>query len=344
MRKSAVIIIAIFFVCAFIKMDESNAQNKAVVKPKIFKLEELPAAQINSLDRDRTLFFLTIGTLEQHGSHLPIGTDSFVAEFYVNELAKRISKSYPDRTIVLMPSLNYSNGGANEIGDVLVHPGTYGIRQKTLRAAVADIGGQIAQNGFKYIFVLHAHGSPNHNLAINAACDFVSEEFNITMLNLDSMASEDPANNAVKRKIRLKYFTSQELDEIGWDIHAGTKETSIMLAIKPTLVDKSYKTLPDLSGDSEAEILKIARSKNWSGYFASPAKANAEFGREMLEANLDTFEDYIRRTLKGEDLTALPRFPVEKKEFGKTEYDWNKHEKEFEKKFENWLKKKNRNY
>jgi creatinine amidohydrolase/Fe(II)-dependent formamide hydrolase-like protein len=323
-------------------IDESIAQKKQEIKPNIFKIEELNASQIDALDRDKTLFFLPIGTLEQHGSHLPIGTDSFVTNFYVDELAKRIGKSYPDRTIVLMPTLNYSNGGANEIGDILVHPGTYGIRQKTLRAAVADIGGQIAQNGFKWIFVLHAHGSPNHNLAINDASDFISEEYNVTMLNLDSMASEDSANNAAKRKIKQKYFTSQELNSIGWDIHAGTKETSLMLAIKPELVDKNYKKLPDLSGSSEEAILKIAKSKNWTGYFASPARANANFGKEMLDANLETFSSYIERALKGENLFDLPRFPVEKKEFGKTEDDWKAHEKTLEKKFENWLKKKKR--
>jgi hypothetical protein len=44
----------------------------------------------------------------------------------------------------MMPLLNYGEGGANEIANDLIHPGTYGIRQSTLRALVADLGAQVA--------------------------------------------------------------------------------------------------------------------------------------------------------------------------------------------------------
>ncbi|MDQ3748145.1 MAG: creatininase family protein [Acidobacteriota bacterium] len=336
------VIIEVFLFLTSMKIDEVNAQKKIKKSPKIYKIEELTASQVYALDREKTLFFLPVGTLEQHGSHLPIGSDTYIANFYTSKLAERLSKSFTDRTIVLMPTINYSNGGANEIGDVLTHPGTYGIRQTTLRSIVADVGAQIAQNGFKWIFVIHAHGSPNHNLAISDACDFISQEFKTTMLNLDGLATEDSANSDKSRKAKERYFTAEERELIGWDIHAGTKETSVLLAVKPELVNKNFRSLPDLSGDSEEEILKIAKSKDWLGYFASPAKAKAEFGREILEATLETFTNYVARALKGENLFNLPRFPTEKEEFGKTENDWNAHEKVFEKKFEKWLKEKKR--
>jgi len=332
----------VFLFLTLMKFDEINAQKKIKPTSKIHKIEELTASQIKALDRNKTLFFLPVGTLEQHGSHLPIGSDTFIANFYTDKLAERLSKSFPDRTIVLMPIINYSNGGANEIGDILIHPGTYSIRQTTLRLIVADVGAQIAQNGFKWIFVIHAHGSPNHNLAISDACDFISQEFKITMLNLDSLAMEDAANSDKSRNVKERYFTAEERNLIGWDIHAGTKETSILLALKPELVNKNFRSLPDQSGDSEEKILKIAKLKDWLGYFAAPAKAKAEFGREMLEVNLETYASYVARALKGENLFNLPRFPTWEKEFGKTENDWNAHEKVFEKKFEKWLKEKKR--
>ena len=52
---------------------------------------------------------------------------------------------------------------------------------------MADLGGQIAQNGFKWIFVLNGHGAPTHNIAINEACDFVSETFRVTMLHVTGL-------------------------------------------------------------------------------------------------------------------------------------------------------------
>ena len=60
----------------------------------------------------------------------------------------------------MMPAINYGQGGANALGNMLVHPGTYAIRQSTLRSLVADLGGQIAQNGFKWVFVMNGHGGP----------------------------------------------------------------------------------------------------------------------------------------------------------------------------------------
>ncbi len=67
--------------------NESIGQKKKEIKPNIFKIEELNAFQIDALDRDKTLLFLPIGTLEQHSSHLPIGTDSFVANLNFHLMA-----------------------------------------------------------------------------------------------------------------------------------------------------------------------------------------------------------------------------------------------------------------
>ncbi len=320
--------------------DEIKAQKPVQTKLKIHKIEELTASQINALDREKTVFLLAVGTLEQHGSHLPIGTDTFHANFYVDRVSENLSKLFPDRTIVLMPTINYGNGGANEIGDRLTHPGTYGIRQTTLRSIVADVGGQLAQNGFKWIFVIHSHGAPNHNTAISDACDFVSETFKATMLNLDSIASEDAGANAKMRKVTEKFFSQKQRDALGIDIHAGTKETSRMLAIRPELVNKIYKTLPDQRANSEEDFLKIAKSPDWNGYFSSPSNAGAAYGKELLAVNVETYTNLIVRAMRGENLFDLPRFPTEEKEFGKTEADWNAHEREFEKKLNDWLKQK----
>ena len=146
-------------------------------RSKIYKLEELTWPQIDALDRERTLFILPVGMVEQHGPHLPVGADTLGVTYEANGASTRVSRALPDWNVVMMPPINYGQGGANQLGDMLVHPGTYGIRQSTLRSLVADIGGQIAQNGFKWIFVMNGHGAPTHNIAINEACDFVSETF-----------------------------------------------------------------------------------------------------------------------------------------------------------------------
>ena len=132
-------------------------------RSRIHKLEELRWPQINALNRERTLFILPIGMLEEHGPHLPIGADTFGVLYEANGVSRQISKALPGWNVVMMPTINYGQGGANQAGGILVHSGTYAIRQSTLRSLVADVGGQVAQNGFKWIFVMTGHGAPAHN-------------------------------------------------------------------------------------------------------------------------------------------------------------------------------------
>src|SRR5687768_6321364 len=165
--------------------------NSSSTRSKIYKLEELTWPQIDALDRQRTLFILPVGMLEEHGPHLPVGADTLGVTFEADGASRRVSQALPEWNVVMMPAINYGQGGANAIGDKLVHPGTYAIRQSTLRSLVADLGGQVAQNGFKWIFVLNGHGGPTHDIALNEACDFVSETFRVTMLHVTALFRGD---------------------------------------------------------------------------------------------------------------------------------------------------------
>jgi hypothetical protein len=137
------------------------------------------------------MFILPSGMLEEHGPHLPIASDTFGVMVEANGVAKRVSRQLPQWNIVMMPPLHYGETGANEIGGIFVHPGTYGIRHTTLRPLVADIGAQVAQNGFKWVFVLTGHASPTHGIALNEACDFVSETFGVNMLHVSGLFRAD---------------------------------------------------------------------------------------------------------------------------------------------------------
>lgn len=309
-------------------------------RSNIYRIEELSAPQIDALNRDKTLFILPIGMLEQHGPHLPIGSDSFWVSYSVAEVSKRVGKSLPDWNVVLMPAINYGEGGANEIGNIQVHPGTYGIRQSTLRSIVADVGGQLAQNKFKWIFVIHGHGAPNHNIAISEACDFISETFKITMLNLQSMANADAAMAAKARQIAARYYSPAELASFGVDIHAGLSETSGVLAIQPRLVNEVYKTLPSRTGKSMEELRRLALSAGWQGYFSSPAKAKGSYGKEDSEAWVEGLSSFIMRAVHGENLFDHPRYPdqlLNDPAIIQINKDEIANEQAFEMKLEQWL-------
>jgi creatinine amidohydrolase len=278
-------------------------------RSKVYKLEELRAPQIEAFDRERTLFILTVGMLEAHGPHLPIGTDTIGLAYEVARASRRIGEALPDWNVVVMPPLPYGQSGANDLGGRLVHPGTYAIRQTTLRSLVADLGAQVAQNGFKWIFVLNGHGAPTHNIAINEACDFVSETFRVTMLHVTTLLRADPAIQAANRKIDAKYFSPATLSSFGLDLHAGVGETAGMLAIRPDLVDPGYRRLPPQVGQSLEQVRAVAAAPGWQVYLSDPAKATAAYGRAVEDGWIEGFASLVVRAIRGENLFDNPRFP-----------------------------------
>ena len=223
-------------------------RDRSTPPSRIYKLQELTWPQIDALDRQRTLFILPAGMIEEHGPHLPVGSDTIAVTYEANAAAVRVSRALSGWNVVMMPAINYGNTGANVLGNMSTHPGTYAIRQSTLRSLVADIGGQLAQNGFKWIFVVNGHGAPTHNIAINEACDFVSETFRVTMLHLTGLFRGDDAIQARGRKIDAKYFRADELSSFGMDVHAGVVETSGMLASPPRSRSAGFQVASEPGG------------------------------------------------------------------------------------------------
>jgi creatinine amidohydrolase len=281
----------------------------APARPHIYKLEELTWPQIDALNRARTLFILPVGMIEQHGPHLPVGADTLGVSYEVTGAAIRVSRALPDWNVVVMPAINYGHSGANQLGDLRIHPGTYAVRQSTLRSLVADVGGQVAQNGFTWIFVMNGHGAPTHNIAINEACDFVSETFHVTMLHVTGLFGADAAIQSRGAAMNARFFSAAEISSFGMDVHAGVNETSGMLAVRPDLVRSDYKALPSRAGGSLEELREIATTPGWQGYLSSPAKATAAHGRAVEAWWIDGATDLILRAVRGENMFAHARVP-----------------------------------
>ena len=290
--------------------DQGPTQNTVSTSaPRVYRLEELTWRQIEAFERQRTLFILPVGMIEQHGPHLPVGADSIAVMYEATEASTRVSRSLPDWNIVMMPAVNYGQSGANHLGDMPIHPGTYAIRQSTLRSLLADLGSHIAQNGFRWIFVINGHGAPTHNIAINEACDFVSESYGVTMLHLTGLFRADAAIQKAGEQITAQHFSASELSSFGLDVHAGVNETSGILAIRPDLVSPDYRTLPDQVGMSLEALRKVATAPGWQGYLSSPARATAAHGRAVEAWWIDGFTDLILRAVRGENMFVHPRVP-----------------------------------
>jgi creatinine amidohydrolase len=318
----------------------TGTTSPVAVSDRILAIGDLTWPDIDALDRERTLFLLTVGMLEEHGPHLPIAADTIGVEYEARGVADRVIQALPDWHVVLMPAVNYGSSGANQVGNVAIHPGTYGVRRSTLRSLVADIGGQIVQNRFKWVFVLNGHGAPTHHAAVNEACDFVSEAFTATMLNVSGLFSADPAIQARGEKLAAKHFSPADLSSFGRDPHAGVSETSGLLAIRPELVRSDYRSLSSYRVENRSEMRDVASRPGWPGYFSSPARATAAYGREVEAWWVEGMTDLILQALRGENLFNRPRWPetIENDpDYVQIVANALRPEREFELKLERWL-------
>jgi creatinine amidohydrolase len=333
----------LLFSCA---QQETASKETAAAAGKVLTIGNLSWADVDALDRERTLFLLTVGMLEEHGPHLPIAADTIAVEYEAGKVAERLSQALPDWKIVMMPVVHYGSSGANQVGgNQPIHPGTYGLRQSTLRSLIADIGGQIAQNRFKWIFVMNGHGAPTHHTAVNEACDFVSGEFKATMLNVSGLYTADAAIQSQAEKLVARHFSPAELSSIGMDVHAGVSETSALLFVRPDLVRPSYRTLPDYSVHNLKDSREVGMKPGWPGYFSSPAKATEAYGRDFEGLWVEGMTEIILRAVRGENLLNHPRWPENVSEdavMREIVEGVLAPEREFERKLDRWLADRNR--
>jgi len=320
--------------------------NTAAASGKGLAIGDLTWQDIDALNRETTLFLLPVGMLEEHGPHLPIAADTIGVEYEARGVADRLSQALPGWQVVLMPTIPYGSSGVNQVGNVAIHPGTYGVRQSTLRSLVADIGGQIAQNRFRWIFVLNGHGAPTHHIAVNEASDFVSEVFKATMLNVSGLFNADPAIQAQGEKITAKYFSPADRASFGSDPHAGVGETSGMLAIRPDLVRSSYRNLANYTVETREDMRAVASRPGWAGYFSAPSKASAAYGRDVEAWWVEGMTDLILQAVRGENLFGRPRWPgplLNDSAYAPILESVRTPEREFDLKFERWLSERKKN-
>jgi len=271
------------------------------------KLEELTYPEIAALDRAKTLVFLSFGNLEEHGPHLPVGSDYFQAVGVRDGAIERLRKAHPDFNFVLFPVIPLGEGAANDFAGQPDFPGTYSMRQSTLRDVAIDIGGALARQGFRYIFILQSHGTPLHNLALNEAAAFVSERYAARMAHLTGYAF---ATGAADHFAAMdKHLGKGWREEVGIDSHGGAGETSANLAVRGDLVKSAYRELAPFTVRSVEEFYGTSKLPGWRGYWGAPSRASRALGEELIRNRAEHAFHNAEKVLAGEDLGSMQIFP-----------------------------------
>ncbi len=286
MKRSILLIIGVLLFSI-----NSNAQ--------IYRMAEMNVEQIKKLDKEKTVVILPGGIVEEHGSFLPTFTDGYWNEQVTRELAKAIAAK-KGWSIVIFPSIPLGNSGANDIGGKFNFPGTYSVRFETLRSVFMDLATELGEQKFKWIFIVHGHGAPNHVRALDQAGDYFRDTYGGRMVNLTGLLPVVTAWDGKK--------TDAQRKEDGLPIHAGMDETSMMLALRPDLVNPAYKNAKPFAGDEMEDLIQIAQSKDWFGYLGSPRLASREQYANGWQIAANEAVNFGLKILDGLDDRTLPRF------------------------------------
>lgn len=273
---------------------------------RVLRLEELSFTDIDALDREKTVFVLTFGNLEEHGPHLPVGSDYFQAVAVRDGMIRRLRASHPDRDFVLFPILPLGEGGANDVAGQPDHIGTFALRFETLRNVTMDLGRSIAAKGFRNILLVHGHGAPLHNMAFTDAARFVSERFNARMVNVTSLVFGE---GFYSQKVMERHLGKGWEEKLGFEGHAGAAETAANLHVRRQLVKPEFRRLQPFVAKDMQQFLRTGNRPGWRGYWGDPAKATPALGRELVEDFAERSARIAGRALRGEDLSTLPIYP-----------------------------------
>jgi len=269
---------------------------------QIFQLAELNTSQIRTLDRAKTVVLIPGGILEEHGPYLPSFTDGYIDAAVTKEVARAIV-ARPGWTVVVFPAVPLGFGGANGIGAKWSFPGSYTVRTETLRAVYMDLASELGEQGFRWIFLVNDHGDPLHARALNQASNYFHDVYGGTMIHLRDLM---PIATCCGTEETM--FTSAELAEEGFTVHAGADEHSQIVFLHPELVDPAYKNAPSLTGKGVEDLFRIAGTKDWPGYFGAPRLANAALGARHFLDFVRVESDLVLKILDGLDYRTIPRF------------------------------------
>ena len=270
---------------------------------EVVRVGDLNTRQIRALDRERTVVLLQGGMLEEHGPYLPAFTDGILSERLTREIAQGIVAKKPEWTALLFPPVSVGASGYNEIGRQFLFPGTYAVRPSTLKAIYMDLATELGEQGFKWIMVVHVHGSPMHIAALDDAGDYFHDTYGGQMVNLWGLLPVIGGWGSA-----MSVMTEAQKKEDGVSLHAGADEHSLMLHLQPDLVASDFQQAPSVTGASYAESVTAARQKDWAGYIGAPRLGNAALGRGIWTSFSAAALKTTLEILGGADPAKIPRY------------------------------------
>jgi creatinine amidohydrolase len=231
--------------------------------------ENLRMPEFAAWREEHRTVILPVGSVEEHGPHLPLGTDAF----HALEVARRAAVARP---VLVAPPLYYGLCRSTR-----EHPGTLSISGYALRVLVTDLGREFYRQGLRNIVIMSGHAGGTHMAALVEAGELLLAELpeaQVAVVNLLDLLREVVA-------------ARPELVKTRGDSHAGEVETALMLAAYPHLVEGTapaeWPTFPKY-------VLVRDKRRHWpGGVWGDPGPATVAQGEAILQAEVERLVELL---------------------------------------------------
>ena len=244
---------------------------------------ELTFLEISKLLSESSILCLPIGSIEQHGPHLPLNTDVVLAEGFTRRIISRWGEVLD---LWQLPTMSISLAREHEWA-----PGTMSLSIQGMTTIIRDLGREIARAlPARNLVVVNGHGG-NRGI-LEALAQDLRADFGLNVCILHPAALAETNANAATP-----------------EIHGGKNETSMMLAIAPQLVRREL--IAQLTSPPDAELIRktiLQKGVTWPwtsadgrisdmGVIGDAQAASAEFGQRIVDHVVETAGGVLKQLL-----------------------------------------------
>ena len=245
-------------------------------------LPYLTMTDIAALPKDDALVILPIASIEQHGPHLPVASDTILGHTILARALERLDRSV---NAWVLPGIVY--GKSNEHTGF---PGTMTLSQATLTAVIGDVAQSVAESGFRRLALVNSHGG--NPPVVNHVARDVRQRTGLIVFPLFMFA------------MGIDYGEISD-EEAHWGTHAGEWETSALLALAPELVRREriaaqsgayprYRSaVRHLTLRGPVTYAWLASDISTTGTAGDPSRATLEHGRQIIEQTVSRLAEVL---------------------------------------------------
>jgi creatinine amidohydrolase len=245
-------------------------------------MADMTYTEVEAAARAGAIVLWGLGVIEEHGPHLPLGTDVYIPSAVLREVRALLTER--GRPSVIVPPFYW---GVNAVTGQF--PGTFHVRPEIMTELMLDVFASLKKDGFDNVFCLSGHGDIAHIRVIHAAVQLGRARYGVASSIVVTPAAEARLTGGAPDPSVVAIRAPDETPSKFLDIHAGEWETSQIWATYPGLVRQDIVRglkSTDL-GPSDLEVWRRgaehARRTTPEGYFGDPAAADPARGRRQLE-------------------------------------------------------------